>query len=223
MLSSAIPRPCSPPSPSITASPSSPSSLSSPSSPGTNPSGRASLSAPGSPLSPRSPRSPVSRRRERASELQAAALLVNFVVTATHDTCHGRGGRSTPPVWWRRCGATEAQRRARVLRPPSVPQGWAGSAGCLECRAQPNCGRCIECIDMRKYGGQGRRKRMCARRVCAVHTALVTLLELHTSARTFFCPAASARARAALPTVSASPHRQEECLRRAGRYGTAHK
>ena len=78
--------------------------------------------------------------------------------------------------------------RARTSpRPPQAPQAppprfvWSGNVGhsarsgakvnataCRECPAclRPNCGKCANCKDKRKFGGPGVKKQRCIHRVC---------------------------------------------------------
>eukprot|EP00057_Strongylocentrotus_purpuratus_P012748 XP_011667222.1 PREDICTED: uncharacterized protein LOC580842 isoform X2 [Strongylocentrotus purpuratus] len=38
---------------------------------------------------------------------------------------------------------------------------------CAACRRKEDCGRCVKCKDKKKFGGLGRQKQKCSRRVCA--------------------------------------------------------
>ncbi|CAI8036690.1 JmjC domain-containing histone demethylation protein 1, partial [Geodia barretti] len=40
-----------------------------------------------------------------------------------------------------------------------------GCIGCDGCR-RPNCGSCINCVDMKHFGGKGKRKLRCIMRHC---------------------------------------------------------
>ena len=44
---------------------------------------------------------------------------------------------------------------------------------CMKCEGclQHECGHCNFCMDMKKYGGPGRLKKACVRRVCKGNTA----------------------------------------------------
>ena len=43
------------------------------------------------------------------------------------------------------------------------------SCGCSGC-IKPNCGQCRMCLDMPKFGGPGKQKKKCQRRVCVAST-----------------------------------------------------
>lgn len=65
------------------------------------------------------------------------------------------------------CKDTEAADSSPKELPVGIIKKTAGSCGeCAACLKVTDCGRCVNCKDMLKFGGQGRKKQKCMERRC---------------------------------------------------------